>query len=137
MILGIGTDIIDIARIDALLARFGTRFETRCFTPAERLIARTRTRVDAFYAKRYAAKEAVLKALGTGFRGRISWQDMEILSDDQGAPRLALSGEVERLLLAKAQARGVLSCHLSLSDTDHQALAFVVIECQEGAPCST
>ncbi|MCE2950637.1 MAG: holo-ACP synthase [Alphaproteobacteria bacterium] len=135
MIVGVGTDFVEIARIDTLLERFGQRFEKRCFTLSERAAARRRGHAGAYYAKRYAAKEAVLKALGTGFRGAVSWQDMEILSNDQGAPCLTLRGEVHRLLLAKSGPQSTLSYHLSLSDTQDHALAFVVIECLGGTPC--
>ena len=121
IILGLGSDIIDIARIDALISRFGKRFIVKIFTPAE--IAAFRG--GAYYAKRYAAKEAFLKALGTGFAKGIKWHDMEILNDELGKPVMNVYGNAKKIMdnLASGQAH----INVSLSDTSTIAFAVVVI----------
>lgn len=123
MIVGLGTDLVKIERIEAVMARFGDRFLNRCFTPAERARGKTNSR---FYAKRFAAKEAAAKALGTGFRGGILLKEIEVANADSGAPSLILHGA------AKARLESLVphktpSLHLSLSDERDQALAVVVI----------
>jgi len=119
MIRGIGTDIVEIARIERALARFGTRFETRLFTPGEIALAHARPNPARVFATRFAAKEAFVKALGTGLRG-MRWQDIEVTKDALGKPALALHG-------AAAKALGTATVHLSLSDDGGIALAFVVL----------
>ena len=128
MILGIGTDVVEKTRINALLARFGERFRARVFTPAEREAARGRACEASALAKRFAAKEACLKALGTGLAGGISWQDMEIANDARGAPSLHLRGAAAARLSVLTPAGTRAHIHLSLSDERGMALAFVVIE---------
>ena len=113
-----GVDIIEIARLEQSLARHGERFLQRIYTPAE--IERYRTRPQSL-AARWAAKEAVAKALGTGI-GEIGWKEIEVLEDDLRAPVLHLSGRAAAL----AQALGLTEWAISLSHTDALAIAFVV-----------
>jgi holo-[acyl-carrier protein] synthase len=124
MIVAIGIDIIEVARVREVLART-PRFRERVFTAAERAYCDTRGVVAAqHYAARFAAKEATLKALQTGWRGGISWHDVEIASYESGAPYLVLSGLVSELL---AQS-GASKAHLSLSHTTEHAIAQVILE---------
>lgn len=123
MILGLGTDIVKIARIESVMARFGERFLDRCFTPAERARGKNNSR---FYAKRFAAKEAAAKALGTGFRGGILLKEIEIANAESGAPSLILHGAALARLNAITSGK-TPTLHLSLSDERDQALAVVVI----------
>ena len=124
MIVGIGIDIIEVARIREVLLRT-PRFRERVFTAAEREYCDSRGAVAAqHYAARFAAKEAALKALQTGWRGGISWHDVEIGSTESGAPVLVLSGEVKRLM----ESSGATAAHLSLSHTTEHAIAQVVLE---------
>ena len=124
MIVAIGIDIIEVARIREVLLRT-PRFRERVFTPAERAYCDSRGAVAAqHYAARFAAKEAALKALQTGWRGGISWQDVEIGSHDSGAPYLILHGPVKGLF----ESSGSTAAHLSLSHTSEHAIAEVVLE---------
>jgi holo-[acyl-carrier protein] synthase len=124
MIVAIGIDIIEVARVREVLART-PRFRERVFTAAERAYCDNRGVVAAqHYAARFAAKEATLKALQTGWRGGISWHDVEIASYESGAPYLVLSGLVSELL---AQS-GASKAHLSLSHTTEHAIAQVILE---------
>lgn len=127
-ILGIGTDIVQIRRIELTYKRFGDSFIRRLFTSNEREKAQSLTFKQQinFYAKRYAAKEAVSKALGTGMGRLATWQEIEIGNDTNGAPLVVLSGQTAQTLMLKAAGRET-HIHLSLSD-DLNALAFVVIE---------
>lgn len=124
-LLGHGIDLVDIARIERLLADHGQRFLDRCFTAREAAHAHSgraqRLRVERL-AGRFAVKEAVLKALGTGWRGGIAWTDMEILPDAAGAPRLALSGEALRI----AERKGIREWSVSLSHTAGQAVGSAI-----------
>ncbi|MBF0142565.1 MAG: holo-ACP synthase [Magnetococcales bacterium] len=125
MILGIGTDLVEIERIEEGLRRFGERLERRLFTPAEsRLCEARRAQRSACFAKRFAAKEALVKALGTGMREGIWFTDIEVLPGNDGQPFLFFSGETGRRLAALGQLR----VHLSLSDERGFALAMVVLE---------
>lgn len=131
MILGIGNDLVDGRRLDRVLAEFGPRFLARCFTPVEREQARRfeqNVALVAFYAKRFAAKEACAKALGTGFRDGIAFNQIGVVNDADGKPEIALSGKaLERL--GKITPPGARArVHLSLSDEPPYAQAFVVIE---------
>ena len=130
MIIGIGTDLIEMTRIDRLLSRWGTRALTRLFTPLEiqkgtDLSSSTSTR---HFAKRFAAKEALVKALGLGFVQKITFQDMEVSNDALGKPKLSLKGVAAQKLTAQLLPGFESRIHLSLSDTQDHALAFVVIE---------
>jgi holo-[acyl-carrier protein] synthase len=128
LIIGIGSDLTDIRRVAATLERFGKRFEDRLFTDLER--ARSDRKADraSSYAKRFAAKEACAKALGTGMRRGVFWKDMGVVNLPSGQPTLALTGgAAERLAtMVPAGRRGVI--HLSLTDDHPYAQAFVVIE---------
>ncbi len=131
MIIGIGSDIVDIRRIENILRRHGDRFITRCFTEAEKNLADKRQKSDLYYAtyaKRFAAKEACVKALGSGFIDDITMKDIGIDKDNKGRPFLVLSGgALERLnSLTPENMKTVI--HLSLSDEPPYAQAFVVIE---------
>ena len=124
MIVAIGIDIIEVARIREVLERT-PRFRERVFTPAERAYCDSRGAVAAqHYAARFAAKEAALKALQTGWRGGISWQDVEVASRESGAPYLVLHGPVLELF----NNSGAAVAHLSLSHTTEHAIAQVVLE---------
>jgi holo-[acyl-carrier protein] synthase len=124
VIVSIGIDIIEVARIREVLLRT-PRFTERVFTRAERQYCDSRGVVAAqHYAARFAAKEAALKALQTGWRGGISWQDVEISARDSGAPYLIFTGEV----LSIFKKFGATATHLSLSHTSEHAIAQVILE---------
>jgi holo-[acyl-carrier protein] synthase len=135
MILGIGSDLCDIARIERTLERFGAQFEERLFTEGERAKARRRkggrrNGMASTYAKRFAAKEALGKALGTGVGagGHIYWRDIEVVNLPSGKPTFRLHGGAQAALdyLMPAGHRPIL--HLSLTDDYPLAQAFVVVE---------
>ena len=128
MIVGVGVDLCDIRRIQASIDRFGDRFKLRCFTELER--ARSERKPDAAwsYAKRFAAKEACAKALGTGMRRDVYWRDMGVVNLKSGQPALALTGPAVVHLAGLMPENHVPRIHLTLSDEHPYALAFVVIE---------
>ncbi len=123
-IIGIGTDIININRIEKLSRQFGARFLNRIFTPHEQAQAQKYGNAAAFYAKRFAAKEAFVKALGCGMGAKASWKEIEVQNNAVGAPFLHITGQAQTSLSKKATHPVV---HLSLSD-DTFAVAFVIIE---------
>ena len=124
MIVSIGIDIIEVGRIREVLVRT-PRFAERVFTAAERAYCDSRGAVAAqHYAARFAAKEAALKALQTGWSGGISWQDVEIVSRESGAPYLILHGPVKELF----ENSGATLAHLSMSHTTEHAIAQVILE---------
>jgi holo-[acyl-carrier protein] synthase len=124
VIVSIGIDIIEVARIREVLLRT-PRFAERVFTAAERAYCDSRGAVAAqHYAARFAAKEAALKALQTGWRGGISWQDVEVAARESGAPYLIFSGHVLELF----EQFGATATHLSISHTSEHAIAQVVLE---------
>ncbi len=130
MIRGIGTDIVDIRRIEKALQRFGARFEIRIFTASEREEARTikhRQKRLAYYAKRFAAKEACAKALGTGIGKRLRFTDMEVTKGPAGTPLLTVKGKEGAILKKRAKQGLHTSILLSLSDEYPYALAFVMV----------
>lgn len=124
MIVGIGTDLVDIDRIARVLERFGNRFSDRILDHDERCICSASATPARFLAKRFAAKEAAAKALGRGMAEGISWQDFGVLNDARGAPQLHLDGAARRL----AAELGVTAMHISISDETRHAIAFVVME---------
>ena len=128
MIIGLGSDLCDIRRIQNSLDRFGTRFTQRLFTDIERERSERKPDAAASYAKRFAAKEACSKALGTGFRRGVFWRDMGVVNLRSGQPTLALSGgAAERLAqMLPDGMRGVI--HLTMTDDHPYAQAFVIIE---------
>ena len=128
MIVGIGSDLTDIRRIARTLERFGTRFSQRLFTDVER--ARSERKADraASYAKRFAAKEACAKALGTGMRRGVFWRDMGVVNARSGQPTMVLAGGAARRLAALIPPGRKAVIHLSLTDDHPYAQAFVIIE---------
>lgn len=128
MIVGIGSDLSDIRRIEKSLQRFGDRFRRRVFTEIERTRSDRKGDPAASYAKRFAAKEACAKALGTGMRAGVFWRDMGVVNMRSGQPTMALTGgALERLkAITPAGMRPVI--HLSLTDDHPYAQAFVIIE---------
>ncbi len=127
MILGIGSDIIDIRRIERTLDRFGARFVDRLFTDVERRKSDGRTKRAASYAKRFAAKEACAKALGTGFRHGVFWRDMGVVNLPSGRPTMALTGGAARRLAAITPPGMVARIDVTVTDDDPQAQAVVII----------
>jgi holo-[acyl-carrier protein] synthase len=132
VIIGIGSDLTDIRRIENTLERFGERFTARIFTEVER--ARSERKADraASYAKRFAAKEACAKALGTGLRGGVFWRDMGVVNLRSGQPTMALTGGAADRLAAIIPAGHRAAIHLSLTDDHPYAQAFVIIEAVRG-----
>lgn len=128
MILGVGADLCDIRRIQTSLDRFGDRFKRRCFTELERTRSDRKPDPAWSYAKRFAAKEACAKALGTGMRRDVYWRDMGVVNRTTGQPTLALTGHAARHLAALTPIGHETRIHLTLSDEHPYALAFVVIE---------
>ena len=129
MILGIGTDLANIDRIEATLARFGERFLNRVFTEREQSKAQSRPRaVAATYAKRWAAKEACSKALGTGLRMGIAWRDIAVTNLETGQPVMHLTGWAADRLAALTPPGHRALVHVTLTDDHPWAQAFVVIE---------
>jgi holo-[acyl-carrier protein] synthase len=133
MILGTGTDITSIARIEKALARNGARFLARCFAPSERkyVEALAKPRRAAAYAKRWAAKEACAKALGLGIRGDIFLKDIVVVNDRSGKPALTVKGGAKQRLTRLTPKGMTAYIHVSLSDEPPMALAFVVISAGE------
>ena len=128
VILGIGTDLCNIDRIEATLARFGDRFRNRVFTDREQRKAEARRDVAATYAKRWAAKEACSKALGTGLRMGIVWKDMAVSNLRSGQPVMQLTGWAAERLRAMTPAGHEAVIHVTLTDDHPWAQAFVLIE---------
>jgi holo-[acyl-carrier protein] synthase len=128
MILGIGSDLCDIRRIERSLARFGTRFTHRIFTAGERARSEGRAALAASYARRFAAKEACSKALGTGMRGGVFWRDMEVVNMSSGRPTMRLTGGALEHLHGMVPAGYAPVIHVSLTDDPPLAQAFVIIE---------
>ena len=132
MIIGVGTDLIDIRRIERTLERFGDRFLERVFTSAERARAEARRDRAAAYAKRYAAKEACAKALGTGFRQGVYWRDIGVFNRASGQPVLHLTGGAAARLAALTP-RG-MSARIDLSLTDEPPFGQAVVIISAAAP---
>jgi holo-[acyl-carrier protein] synthase len=127
MIVGIGTDLCDIRRIERTIARHGDRFVERIFTPVERKLAEGRVNPAATYAKRFAAKEACAKALGTGFRDGVFFRDLGVVNLPSGRPTLELTGAALCRLQAIVPAGFVPHIDLAITDEYPLAQAFVVI----------
>jgi len=129
MIVGLGSDLCNIERIQASLDRFGERFEARVFTESEQAKARKRPLTRAgTYAKRFAAKEAFSKAVGTGFRRGVFMKDIGVVNAPSGAPTLALEGGARAALDALIPDGHLPRIHLTLTDDHPWAQAFVIIE---------
>ena len=127
MILGLGNDLIDIRRIEATLARFGDRFTARVFTDIERRKSDARANRAASYAKRFAAKEACSKALGTGFRHGVFWRDMGVINLASGRPTLHLTGGAAQQLGRITPPGYEARIDLTLTDDFPLAQAIVII----------
>lgn len=128
MILGIGSDLCDIRRIEKTLARHGDRFTDRLFTDVERKRAEGRVGAAATYAKRFAAKEACAKALGTGIKRGVFWRDMGVVNQRSGQPTMHLTGGAAERLAQMLPSGHAAVIHLSITDDFPYAQAFVVIE---------
>ena len=128
MILGIGTDLANIERIAGTLERFGDRFRDRVFTEIEQKKAERRRDAAGTYAKRWAAKEACSKALGTGLRMGIRWRDMGVVNLRSGQPTMVLEGWAAERLAAMTPAGHRAVVHVTLTDDHPWAVAFVVVE---------
>lgn len=124
MIVGTGVDIAEVPRIAASIERFGRRFTERVFTPDEIRYCESKANKAERYAARFAAKEAVMKAIGTGWRHGVTWQDIEVKRAPGGRPVLSLTGRAAEFY-AKL---GATRAHLSLTHTTESAMAYVVLE---------
>jgi len=136
MIVGIGSDLIDIRRIEKVLARYGERFISRVFTQQERLTCDRRKLCAACYAKRFAAKEACAKALGSGIAQGVWWRDLKVVNLASGKPTMKLGAGAAKLL-TNLLPHGTHPCiHLTMTDDFPWAQAFVIIEAEtkQGTP---
>ena len=127
MILGIGSDIVDVRRIEQTIARHGERFLARIFTDVERATAERRARRAETYAKRFAAKEACAKALGTGFRAGVFFRDMGVVNLASGRPTMALTGGALARLAAITPNGHAARIDVTITDEGPMAQAFVLI----------
>ncbi|HEX5930285.1 MAG TPA: holo-ACP synthase [Methyloceanibacter sp.] len=127
MIIGIGNDMIDIRRVERTIERYGERFLERVFTPVERMKSDGRAARAASYAKRFAAKEACAKALGTGFRQGVFWRDMGVVNLPSGRPTLELTGGAARALARLKPEGHEMRIDLSITDDFPTAQAIVII----------
>ncbi|MBF9034876.1 holo-ACP synthase [Rhodobacterales bacterium HKCCE2091] len=134
MILGIGTDLANIERIEGVLARFGDRFRNRVFTETEQRRAERLPHPPAVYAKRWAAKEACSKALGTGLRMGIAWRDMAVSNLHTGQPVMHVTGWAADRLARMTPPGHEALIHVTLTDDHPWAQAFVVIEARPLSP---
>lgn len=121
-IVGHGIDLVECSRIAHVVENHGRRFLDRVLTPAEQELAKRYKNPIPFIAGRWAAKEAILKMIGTGWRGKIAWTDMEILPDKQGQPHVTLTAETARI----AKQKGISRVLLSITHTEHQAAASAI-----------
>ncbi len=128
MILGIGTDLCDIRRIERSIGKFGDRFLNRIFTQAERDYCESKSGRASYYAKRFAGKEAAAKALGREDTGALSWHDVEIVNAPSGLPQITLRGGAKTRLQEATPAGHGARIHLSLTDDFPYAQAFVIVE---------
>jgi holo-[acyl-carrier protein] synthase len=128
MIIGIGNDLIDITRVEKVLERHGERFVNRVFTPIEIRKSERRRMRAASYAKRFAAKEACAKALGTGMSAGVFWRDMGVVNLPSGKPTMALTGGAARRLESLLPAGHKAVIHVTITDEFPLAQAYVLIE---------
>lgn len=128
MIIGIGSDLIDIRRVEKSLERFGERFTHRCFTEIERARSDRRANRAESYAKRFAAKEACSKALGTGMAQGVFWKDLGVVNLPSGKPTMQLTGGAGVVLQSMLPAGHRAMVHLTITDDYPLAQAFVIIE---------
>ena len=137
MIIGLGSDLCDVRRIAKTIERHGERFLNRCFTPAERAKAQRRANFAETYAKRFAAKEACSKALGTGMRSGVFWRDMGVVNLPSGRPTMRLTGGALTQLQAMLPPGHEARIDVSLTDEGPLAQAIVIISAvPAGAPGS-
>ncbi len=128
MIIGLGNDLCEIARVEQTLARYGERFTRRCFTDIERMKSDRRAQRAASYAKRFAAKEACAKALGTGLSFGVYWRDMGVVNLPSGKPTMKLTNGA-LAILERITPKGMKPhIHLTITDDGGMAQAFVIIE---------
>jgi holo-[acyl-carrier protein] synthase len=125
MIIGLGSDLIDIRRVEQTLERFGDRFVARCFTPVEQRKSDRRANRAASYAKRFAAKEACSKALGTGFRRGVFWRDLGVVNLPSGKPTMELTGGA--LVRLREITPPGMSAQIDLTITDDHPLAQAIV----------
>ncbi len=125
MIIGLGSDIVDIRRIANVLDRFGDRFTHRIFTEAERARSERRLKRAESYARRFAAKEACAKALGTGLRQGVFWRDMAVVNLPSGQPTMVLTGGAQRRLQSLTPSG--MRCRIDLSITDEPPIAHAIV----------
>jgi holo-[acyl-carrier protein] synthase len=128
MIIGIGNDMVDIRRIEQTLEKFGDRFRDRIFTEIEKKKSDNRAQRAASYAKRFAAKEACSKALGTGFNRGVFWKDMGVVNEPSGRPTMVLTGGALEQLNRLVPAGMSPKVHLTITDDFPYAQAMVIIE---------
>jgi len=128
VILGLGNDLCEIDRVEKTLARYGERFTLRCFTPIERAKSDRRALRAASYAKRFAAKEACAKALGTGLSQGVYWRDMGVVNLPSGKPTMALTNGAAAILARMVPPGHEPRIHVSITDDGGMAQAFVIIE---------
>jgi holo-[acyl-carrier protein] synthase len=131
MIIGIGSDIVDVRRIDSTLRRYGDRFLDRIFTATERAKAERRANRVETYAKRFAAKEACSKALGTGFRAGVFWRDMGVVNLPSGRPTMRLTGGALERLKAITPPGYDARIDITLTDEGPMAQALVIISAEK------
>lgn len=124
MIIGVGVDIVDIGRLRRAMERQGERFIRRVYTEGEQEYCRAHRDPVPYFAARFAAKEALFKALGTGWSQGITWRDADVQRADSGAPRLALAGRAEEI----SRNLGTKAVHISLSHSEEAAIALVILE---------
>ncbi|MEM7632927.1 MAG: holo-ACP synthase [Pseudomonadota bacterium] len=129
MILGVGNDMIDIRRIETTLEKFGDRFVARVFTDIEQAKSDRRAQRAASYAKRFAAKEACSKALGTGFRKGVFWRDLGVVNLPSGRPTMVLTGGAAQHLETLVPDGHTPDIHLTITDDFPYAQAIVIISC--------
>jgi len=134
MIIGLGSDMIDIRRIERTLDRYGERFLNRVFTDSERTKSDARAERAASYAKRYAAKEACAKALGTGFRRGVFWRDMGVVNLNSGQPTMRLTGGAAQRLKDITPAGAQAHINITLTDDYPVAQAIVIITAVANGP---
>jgi holo-[acyl-carrier protein] synthase len=123
VIFGIGTDIIDVKRVEKMLSK-GKQYLEAVFTEKEINYCEKKVRKAEHYASRYAAKEAILKAVGTGWRGKLTYHDIEIINDNSGKPHVFVQGEVRKFF----DLNKIITTSISLSHTKETAIAFIILE---------